>query len=107
MHPEIVEILNMDQEFFTPNAMILQNAERLLNYIDDINLERTGKFEPTPADSLYLLWTANDLEFHLECLNNGMVLYTFRKSGFWKASGCNVINEFVPMLENYLLMSIC
>jgi len=106
-HPEIEEILNSIQpEVFIPNAMMLQNAEQLLNYIDDINLERTGKFELTPADSLYLLWTAEDIEFHFECLENGMILYTFRKGGYWKASGSSAIDEFIPMLEDYLLTSI-
>jgi hypothetical protein len=106
-HPEIEEILNSTgPEFFTPNAMMLQNAEKLLNYIDDINLERTGKFETTPAESLYLLWNAENLEFHFECLKNGRILYTFRKSGYGKASGSSTIDEFIPMLENYLLISI-
>jgi hypothetical protein len=106
-HPEIKEILNSTiPEFFMPNAMMLQNAEMLLNYIDDINLERTSKFEPTPAESLYLLWNTEGLEFHFECLKNGRILYTFREGGYGKASGSSTINEFIPMLEKYLLISI-
>lgn len=106
-HPEIEDLLNSTgPEFFIPNTAMLQNAEKLLNYIDDINLERTGKFEPTPAESLYLLWNAGDLEFHFECLKNGRILYTFRKDGYGKASGSSFIDEFIPMLENYLLISI-
>jgi len=105
-HPEIEEILNSTGPEFAPNAMMLQNAEKLLNYIDDINLERTGKFEATPAESLYLLWNAEDLEFHFECLKNGKILYTFRKGGYGKASGSNTIDEFIPTLESYLLISI-
>ncbi len=107
MHPEIAEILNSTApEFFTPNAVMLQNADALLNYIDDINLERTGKFELTAAESLYLLWIAEDMEFHFECLKNGRILYTFRNNGCGEAYGCNTIDEFIPALQNYLLMSI-
>jgi hypothetical protein len=105
-HPEIEEILSTAPEFFIPNAGMLQNAEALLNYIDDINLEGTGKFEPTPAESLYLLWSAEDLEFHLECLSDGRILYTFRKGGYGRANGCLSIDQFIPVLQDYLLMSI-
>jgi hypothetical protein len=106
-HPEIAEILSSTGPgFFTPNAVMLHNAEILLNYIDDINLERSGKFEPTPAESLYLFWNAGDLEFHFECLMNGRILYTFRKSGYGKASGTSTIDRFIPMLESFLLTSI-
>jgi len=106
-HPEIEEILNSTgPEFFTPNTVMLQSAGKVLNYLDDLNLPRTGKFEPTPAESLYLLWEAGNLEFHFECLKNGRILYTFRKGGFGKASGFSTIDDFIPMLENYLLVSI-
>lgn len=106
-HPEIEEILNgSGPEFFTPNAVMLQSVETVLNYLDDLNLPRTGKFEPTPADSLYLLWEVENLEFHFECLKNGRILYTFRKGGFGKTSGFSTIDAFIPMLENYLLLSI-
>jgi len=106
-HPEIEELLNSGSPFyFTPNAAMLQNAEMLLNYIDDINLERTSTFEFTPAESLYLVWNAEDLEFHLECLNDGRILYTFRKGGYGRANGCLTIDKFLPLLQDYLLMSI-
>src|SRR3569833_2375578 len=106
-HPEIEELLNSGSPFyFTPNAAMLQNAEMLLNYIDDINLERTGTFEFTPSESLYLVWNAEDLEFHLECLNDGRILYTFRKGGYGRANGCLAIVKFLPLFQDYLLMSI-
>ena len=107
MHPELKELLNSGSPFyFTPNAVTLQNAEALLNYIDDINLERTSTFEFTPAESLYLVWNAEDLEFHLECLTDGRILYTFRKGGYGRANGCLDIDKFIPLLQEYLLMSI-
>ena len=105
MHPEIEEALNnAGPEFHIPNAITLKNAEKLLNYIEDINLERTGKFEPTPADSLYMLWNVDDWEFHIECLKNGKILYTFRKGGYEKASGSYPLDKFIPQLERYLLI---
>jgi hypothetical protein len=108
MHPEIEEVLNnLYQDQLVPNNITLANAEKVLNYIEDINLERTGKFELTPAESLYLLWDIEDWDLHIECLSNGKILYTFRKSGFAKACGSVTINEFIPFLEKYLLMGIC
>ncbi|ASU35556.1 hypothetical protein [Mucilaginibacter xinganensis] len=106
-HPEIEAILiGVGADLFKPNSVMLQNAELLLNYIDDINLERPGKFELTAADSLYLLWNAEGLEFHLECLKNGRIFYTFRKGGYGNATGSATIDEFIPMLESYLLIGI-
>ena|ERR1700733_2326636 len=105
LHPEILEILNnTDPDLFDLNYNTLKNAEKLLNYIEDINLERTGKFEVTPAESLYLLWSVQDWDFHIECLNNGMILYTFRKYGYGKVFGLNTVDEFIRLLEKYLLM---
>ena len=107
MHPEIVAVLNdLDQEC-SVTPITLRNAERVLNYIEDIILERTGKFEVTPAESLYLLWNIADWELHIECLKNGRILYTFRKSGYGKACGSLGIGEFIPYLERYLLTGIC
>ena len=105
MHPELIEILsNSDWSTFPVNSAILQNADSILNYIEDINLERTGKFEFTPAESLYLLWNVQDWDFHIECLNNGKILYTFRKNGYGKTFGSTTIDEFILLLEKYLLM---
>lgn len=105
MHPEIIEILNStDPDVFNLNYIILKNAEILLNYIEDINLERTGKFEVTPADSLYLLWNVEEWDFHIECLKNGRILFTFRKNGYGVIYGSNTLNQFITLLEKYLLM---
>ncbi|MDP9079148.1 MAG: hypothetical protein M3O71_17105 [Bacteroidota bacterium] len=107
VHPEIEEILNnAGPENFIPTQYMLRSAGKLLNYIDDINAERAGKFELTAADSLYLQWDLEDLEFYFECLANGKILYTFRKGGLGKASGSSKIEEFIPMLESFLLISI-
>src|SRR3569623_2138105 len=99
-HREIEELLNSGSPlYFTPNAVMLANADALLNYIDDIILERTSTFELTAAESLYLVWNAEDLEFHLECLANGRILYTFRKGGYGRANGCVAIDKFIPLLQ--------
>ncbi|MDB4905128.1 MAG: hypothetical protein JWQ63_4409 [Mucilaginibacter sp.] len=105
IHPEIIEIINtIDPDVFFHYNIIFQNANRLLNYIEDINLERTGKFELTPDESLYLLWNVEEWDFHMECLKNGRILFTFRKSGYGKTFGSFTIDEFIPLLERYLLM---
>jgi hypothetical protein len=107
MHPEIKNILNnLDPEYPFPAPAVLRNAERILNYMDDIYLERTGKFEHTPAESLYIMWSLEGLEFHIECLKNGRILYTFRKGVSGKAFGSVAINQFMLRLENYLLAGI-
>ena len=108
MHPEIEDILNnLSSEYPVPAAVVLQNAARILNYIDDIYLERTGKFEHTPAESLFIMWQLGGLEFHIECLKNGRILYTFRKGASGIAFGSDSIDKFMLRLENYLLASIC
>jgi hypothetical protein len=108
MHPEIENILNnLDPEYPIPAPVMLQNAERILYYMDDIYLERTGKFEHTPAESLYIMWNLEGLEFHIECLKNGDILYTFRKGLSGKAFGSDAIDQFMLRLENYLLAGIC
>jgi hypothetical protein len=107
MHPEIEAALTkVDQEHPIPNAITLQTAEKLLNYMEDINLERTGKFVPTPSQGLYILWSVEDWEFHMECIKNGRILYTFRKGGFEEASGSYSVDEFIPQLERYLLKGV-
>jgi hypothetical protein len=107
MHPEIEAVLkNAGNEDNTLNDITIANAEKLLNYIEDINLQRTGKFELTPADSLYLLWQIDNMEIHMECLSNGKVLYTFRNKGRSNASGISPVDEFIYLLEKYLLTGI-
>jgi len=93
-----------DREYPYPNAVALQNAERLLNYIQDINLEGPDKFVPTPSDSLYLLWSVEEWQFHIECIKNGSILYTFSRGGHKEASGSYTLDEFIPQLEKYLLL---
>ena len=107
MHPQIVAALTeVDQHYPVPNAITLQNSEKVLNYIEDINLERPGRFIPTPAQSLYLLWSVDDWEFHIECIKNGNVVYKFCQAGSEKASGNYMIDEFISQLEKYLLLGV-
>jgi len=107
MHPEIEAALTVAEYYYTaPNAIALQNAEKLLNYIEDINLERTGKFVPTQSQGLYMLWSIEDWEFHMECIKNGNILYAFVKNGCKEASGSYPIDEFIPQLERYLLIGV-
>ncbi|TWI95941.1 hypothetical protein JN11_04216 [Mucilaginibacter frigoritolerans] len=107
MHPEIEAVLkNADNEDIILNYITIANAEKLLNYIEDINLQRTGRFEFTPADSLYLLWQIDNMEIHIECLSNGKILYTFRNKGRTNSSGISSVDEFIYLLEKYLLTSI-
>jgi hypothetical protein len=107
MHPEIDEILNnLDLEYPVPSRAVLNNAERILNYMDDIYVERRGKFEHTPAESLYIMWAVEGLEFHIECLKNGLIQYTFRRGRLGKLYGSGTIQEFMPLLQGYLLAGI-
>ena len=107
MHPEIAELLNnLDPECPVPSRAVLNNAERILYYMDDIYVERRGKFEHTPAESLYIMWAVEGLEFHIECLKNGLILYTFRKGRLGKLYGSGTIDEFLPLLQGYLLAGI-
>ncbi len=111
MHPEIKNILNnLDPEYPFPAPAVLRNAERIINYTwMTFILERTGKFEHTPAESpFYISGAWKGLEFpHIECLKNGRILYTFRKGVSGKAFGSVAINQFMLRLENYLLAGIC
>src|ERR1700733_5914708 len=107
MHPEIVEILNnLNLEYPVPSQAMLTNAAHILNYMDDIYVERRGKFEQTPAESLYIMWAVEGMEFHIECLKNGLMLYTFRKGRLGKLYGSGTINEFMLLLQGYLLAGI-
>ena len=107
MHPEIEAALTVvSKKYPAPNAITLQSAEKLLNYIEDINLERTGKFVPTASQSLYMLWSVEDWEFHMECIKNGSILYNFRKGGNEEASGSYPVDKFIAQLERYLLIGV-
>ena len=108
MHPEIDDILNnLDLEYAVPAPVVLNNAARILNYMDDIYVERTTRFEHTPAESLYIMWNLEGLEFHIECLKNGAILYTFRKGKLGKMYGTANIDYFLLLIRNYLLAGIC
>jgi hypothetical protein len=105
MHPEIIAALNkIDNE--RPNSIALQNAESLLHYMEDINLKRAVKFEPSQSEGLNILWSVANWEFQMECLKNGRIVYTFRKGGRDEASGSYTIDQFIPQLEKYLLIGI-
>lgn len=108
MHPELEDILlNLDTDVAAPGSVVLKNAEALLNYMDDIYVERTGRFEYTPAESLYIRWNVEGLEFHIECLKNGLVFYTFRQGDTCKAFGRESISDFIPQLQRHLLAGMC
>ena len=107
MHLEIEILLNdLLAESPLPVPAVLQNAEKLLDYMEDINLERNEKFVFTPAESLYVSYNVGDWEFHMECIKNGKILYTFRKGWYGIDYGSCQIERFLPKLEKYLLMII-
>ncbi len=107
MHPEIESALTCAGSAFpTPNELALKNAEKLLNYIGDINLERTGVFVPTVSQGIYMLWNIKEWEFHLECTKEGSIHYSFRKRGKEEANGLSPIGQFIPQLEKYLLIGV-
>ncbi len=89
-----------------PDVITLLNAEKLLNYMADINIEKARRFEPTSTEGLYILWSVEDLEFQMECVKSGNILFKFRKAGREEASGSYGVDEFIPQLEKYLLRSI-
>ncbi len=93
-----------NREYPLPNAAAMENAEKLMSYIVDINLERPGKFVPTPSGNLYLLWSVDDWDFHIECVKNGSINYTFSRSGYKEATGLASIDDFIRQLEKYLLV---
>ena len=107
MHPQISSTLNWANPYSPkPNDIVRDNAEKVLNYIEDINLERSGKFVPTATESLYMLWNVEDWEFHMECAKNGRVIYNFCKSGNERASGSQPVDKFINYLQGYLLMGV-
>ena len=87
-----------------PNDIASDNAEKVLNYIEDINLEHNLMFRPTAAGSLAIAWKIGDWEYQMECVRNGYIIYTFTKCEYEKASGCVLFDDFIPQFEKYLLM---
>jgi hypothetical protein len=107
MHPEIEAALTRARKKYpAPSLIAMQNAEKLLSYIEDINLERTGKFVPTASQSLYMLWNVEDWEFRMECTKDGSILYNFRKDGKEEARGLYPVDQFIAHLERYLLLGV-
>lgn len=108
MRTEFEEILsNVEPGFFIPSDVILQNVRKVCSYISDINFGKNRKFELTSAETLYILWEVDDLEFHIEFLANGTILYTYRKCGYGKASGLTPADAFLPILQDHLMQGIC
>ena len=105
MHPDIIAALSkINKE--RPNPIALQNAEKLLHYMEDINVKRMVKFEPTKTEGLYILWSVANWEFQMECLKNGRIVYKFRKGGHEEAHGSYSVDKFIPQLEKYLLIGM-
>jgi hypothetical protein len=105
MHPHITAVLNKANPYNPkPNDVAQSNAERVLNYIEDINLEKNIRFKPTSSGSLFIGWHIGEWEYQMECAKNGYIIYTFTKEGYEKASGCELFDDFIPQFEKYLLM---
>jgi hypothetical protein len=105
MHPQITAVLNRVSPYNPkPNDIAQYNAEKVLNYIDDINLEKNLRFKPTPSGSLLIGWKVGDWEFQMECVKNGYIIYSFIKGEYEKGSGCELFDDFIPQFEKYLLM---
>ena len=105
MHPQLASVLSTSN-FYNPkpNNIARDNAEKVLNYIEDINLERDLSFKPTGSGSLAIAWKIGEWEYQMECVKNGYIVYTFTKSEYEKASGCELFDDFIPQFEKYLLM---
>jgi hypothetical protein len=105
MHPQITAALNTANPYNPkPNDIAQHNAEKVLYYIEDINLERRMRFKPTASGSLFIGWNIGDWEYEMECAKNGYIIYTFTKEGYEKASGCVLYDDFIPQFEKFLLM---
>jgi|SRR5689334_20537524 hypothetical protein len=105
MHPQLISVLNMRNPYNSrPNDIARHNAEKVLDYIEDINLEQNLSFKPTNAGSLAIAWKIGDWEYQMECVKNGYIVYTFTKCEYEKASGCELFDDFIPQFEKYLLL---
>ena len=105
MHPQITAVVNNVAPYSpVPNYVAQYNAEKVLTYIDDLNLERDIRFRSTSAGSFFMAWTVGDWEYDMECVKNGYIVYMFTKNGYEKASGCELFDDFIPQFEKYLLM---
>jgi hypothetical protein len=105
MHPQIIAVLSKANPYSpAPNDVAQDNAEKLLNYIEDINLERDVVFRPTLSGSLSIAWKIGEWEYQMECVKNGYIIYSFTKCEYEKTSGCVLFDDFIPQFEKYLLM---
>ncbi|MBS1530767.1 MAG: hypothetical protein JSU01_10690 [Bacteroidetes bacterium] len=105
MHPQITAAVKSSVPYNPmPDRISQYNAEKVLSYIDDLNLERHIRFRPTSAGSLFMAWTVGEWEYDMECAKNGYIVYMFTKNGYEKASGCELFDDFIPQFEKYLLM---
>ena len=105
MHPQIIAAIKRASPYSPkPNDIAQHNAEKVLNYIEDINLERNVKFGPTLSAGLFIEWNIGDWEYQMDCVKNGYIIYSFSKGGYQKASGCELFDDFIPQFEKYLLM---
>jgi hypothetical protein len=105
MHPQISAVINTANPYSPRlNHIAWNNAEKVMNYIEDINLDRDVRFRPTLAGSLSIAWKIGDWEYQMDCLKNGYIIYSFTKCEYEKASGCVLFDDFIPQFEKYLLM---
>jgi hypothetical protein len=105
MHPQITAVLDKAYPYNPkPNDIAQDNAEKLLNYIEDINLEQDVLFRPTPSASLSIACKIGDWVYQMECVKNGYIIYSFTKCEYEKTSGCELFDDFIPQFEKYLLM---
>jgi hypothetical protein len=105
MHPQIIAAINRANPYNPkPNDIAQHNAEKVLNSIEDINLERNVRFGSTLSAGLFIEWNIGDWEYRIDCVKNGYIIYSFSKGGYQKASGCELFDDFIPQFEKYLLM---
>lgn len=104
MHPGVkTAIAIAANQFPELGAVTLENSGKLLEYISDINLAGPDQFMPTASNGLYIHWSVEDWEFHLECVQSGAILYTFRRGELEAESGSYPVDEFISRLEMFLL----
>jgi hypothetical protein len=104
MHPEFKAALAIAVDGYPGlDAIALENSEKLLEYISDINLIGPDQFMPTPSHGLYIHWSVYDWEFHMECARSGAILYTFSRGAMEAESGEYPVDEFISRLEMFLL----
>jgi hypothetical protein len=105
MQAQITHVLNgVNTLELTPSDIVRNNAEKVLIYIEDINLEHNVRFSHSPYGALSIGWKIGDWEYQMECVKNGYIIYTFTKGEYEKASGCELFDDFIPQFEKYLLM---